>query len=416
MTFPIVSREEGRKLILVTTLLILASGGLLVGVRAASLTGGNHVPILIAADSDFTSSGSTTGCACVSEGTGTADNPFIIGPWTIMATLSGPGVLIDGTSLTKFFTLSHVTIHGTTQNDGIVFTHVTGLGPHGEHFDTITAANVDGARTGILLDNTDGVTITGNSVNNSFDWGIEVANSHDNTVTFMTAAHNGLSNPGPTDPLSGNAFLQIGVTGGVLFVDSSYNELSRSQLSEDGYAGFMFVRADHNSLFDVHARYPDYFGGVLQDSSNNTLNRIGMQTADFSGLLIRGGGFNTVENSTFSANGPIGNEIQGQVVPYFISGIYLGWGTHDNRIILNHSNNGNTGPSLIVDDGTVVNPVQAPTQDLNPLNNAVGNDPGLVPATSMFDAGQSTAVGSGNVYCGNSFPSTNLPTNPNQPC
>ena len=398
-----------------TLLAILLVAAVVAPVQGASLKGGNHSPISITSDFGFTSVGSAIGCACVSDGTGSSSDPFEIGPWTIMATSSGPGVLISG--VTKFFAMSHLTIHGTGVNDGIDLVNLNAVGPSGEHLDSITAVNIDGARNGIALAQVAGVSISGNSLNNNRAWGIRLLNSHDNTITFMTISHNGLLNPDSTElPESAGAFLQNEFFGGVLFMDSDHNTLSRSQLSEDAYAGFVLVRSDFNTVFDINSRYPDYFGGVLQDSSSNVLNRIDMQTADFDGLVIRGGGSNTVEFSDFSANGPIGNELKAHVVPYFVAGIYLGWGTHDNHIVFDHANRGNTGPSLVVDDGSIVNPVQTPLQDQNPFNGAGGNDPGTVPAVSAFDPGAGTAAGAGNVYCGNSFVSFTGPTDPNDSC
>ncbi len=384
--------------IAVSLVVLLFSGGLGL-VSGASFTGGNHPPINIASDDGF------TGCACVSGGTGMPSDPFIIGPWTIMATSSAPGVTIAG--VTKSFTLLHITVHGTTTNDGIALMNVKGLSSTGQHLDSIQAANIDGARVGISLTNVVGVTITGNSVNNNFAWGIMLSKSHDNTVTFMTVAHNGLANPDSRElPDALDVFLGHELGGGVLFMNSHDNELSHSQLSEDAYAGFVLVSSDHNTITDVHSRYPDYYGSVLQDSSHNMIDGIDMQTADFVGLLVRGGGFNIIVNSDFSANGPIGNEIRLGIVPYYVSGIYLGWGTHDNVIMSDHSNNGNTGPGLVVDDGRVMNPVPSPVQNVNPFNNVRGNDLGVVPPGSAFDVGATTTAGSRNSFCGNSFASS----------
>ncbi len=409
---------------LVATLLVLSGGFVNTGL-GASTTVGSHGPIMIRSDSDFTPVSAAGGCKCVTAGTGTSANPFVIGPWTIMATSNVPGILIDGTTIKANFTLLHITVHGTSGNDGIDLVNVNGLGPHGEHFDSIQAANIDGAANGISLTNVAGVTITGNSVNNNFLWGVRLENSRNNTVTFMTVARNGLSTP---DTKAGNpesipVFLGQHFGGGVLFLNSNHNVLSVSQLSEDAYAGFVLVRSDFNIITDVHSRYPDYYGGLLQDSSHNTISKISMQTADFVGLVVRGGGFNTIENSTFSANGPIGNEEFGLIVPYYISGLYLGWGTHDNKVTLNHSNNGNTGPGLLVDNGTIRNPIQSPAQTANPFNNPAGNDLGHVPSTTLgdksnsaFDAGMPTIAGSNNVYCGNTFTNPTAPVNPNAPC
>ncbi len=398
--------------------ILLASTSLVTVGRGASLTGGNHGPISITSDTDFTTVDASTGCQCVSAGSGTPSDPYIIGPWTIMATSNSPGVLVQG--VTKFFTLDHITVHGTGLSDGIdIFNVNAPLGPQGQPQDKILAVNLDGTANGIYIKNSSGILVKGDSINNSFLWGLRLEGSHDNTITFMTFAHNGLKNPAshPVTPEVMRIFLMQDFWGGVLFLNSDHNQLTVSVLSEDAFAGFVLVNSNNNVLQDLHSRYPDYFGGVLQSSSNNKINRISMQTADFVGLLIRGGNSNRVENSTFSANGPIGPETMGQIVPYIISGIYLGWGTHDNRITQDQSNSGNTGPGLLVDNGTIINPVQSPVQTQNPLNNPQGNDPGTVPILSAFQPGQSTvAVATSNIICGNSFANFAGVTNPNASC
>jgi parallel beta-helix repeat protein len=334
-----------------------------------------------------------------------------------MATSGTPGVMIS--TVTSFFILTHITVHGTNITDGIDVFNVNALGANGEHLDSILAANIQSTNNGILLKNANGVLIDGNSVHNTMSWGIRVENSHDNVITFMSLDHNGLNNPAshPVTSTVVQVFLDQTFWGGILLVNSDHNTLSVSQLSEDSYAGFVLVNSNYNTVFHVDTRYPDYYGGVLLASSHNTISDVSTQTSDFDGLLVRGGGFNNITNDTFSANGPIGAEITDRIVPYFVAGIYLGWGTHDNTVTLNHANKGNTGPSLVADDGTIINPVSSPIQNLNPLNNpSTGNDPGSIPSgVPLFQGTVNT--GSGNVFCGNSFPSfAGAATNPNAAC
>ena len=68
---------------------------------------GSQPPIVIASDSDFQK------CNCVSGGSGTTTNPYIIGPWKINSLApDGVGVSVDGTLLTKSFTLFKLTLAG----------------------------------------------------------------------------------------------------------------------------------------------------------------------------------------------------------------------------------------------------------------------------------------------------------------
>ena len=83
--------------------------------------GGSHAPIVIASDSDFQF------CNCVLSGSGTTADPYIIGPWTIKST--GPGataVSVDGTLLTRSFSLFNLTIagNGAATSQGIVLSHI----------------------------------------------------------------------------------------------------------------------------------------------------------------------------------------------------------------------------------------------------------------------------------------------------
>ena len=90
--------------------------------RAAS---GSHAPIVIASDSDFQI------CNCVLSGSGTTADPYIIGPWAINSTGSGAmAVSVDGTLLTKSFTLFNLTIagNGSSSSTGIVLNHINPSG------------------------------------------------------------------------------------------------------------------------------------------------------------------------------------------------------------------------------------------------------------------------------------------------
>ena len=336
-------------------------------------------------------------CGCVSGGDGSPGNPYVIGPLTISAD-SAPAVSISNT--TRSFTLLHLNVHVTGSADGILFTNVSGPA-------SITQVNVDGPPSGgggggIHLVNSSKVAISGDSVNSMQGWGIKVERSSQTTISFMTVAHNGLSNPDSTESaaVSPNPFL-AGITGdapgGVLLRGGHDNTLTDSLLNEDAYAGFELVGETGDMVSKIHVRYPDYFGGVLQSVMNSKLDGVSLQTADFDGLLMRASNGNTITDSTFSANGPIGNEWNAKVVPYFIAGAYVGWGSSTNRFTADNGNFGNTGPDLVIDDGTLLPGagfvIHGVNQTVQPLNQ---------PST-YTTLGVSMAAGSGNVACGNSF-------------
>src|SRR5712692_4421005 len=109
---------------IVVLVAMLAIGAFQVGVGITHAADSNsHAPIVIRRDSDFTN------CTCVVSGTGSTTNPYIIGPWTIN-NVRGVAVSIDGTNLTKSFTLLNLTIAGNSMSTdtGIVLNHINPSG------------------------------------------------------------------------------------------------------------------------------------------------------------------------------------------------------------------------------------------------------------------------------------------------
>ena len=398
--------------------------GLLLGLLVAMPFGTSAVAsssgaITIVGDSDFTPIGSHTGCACVTSGSGTATDPFLIEKLTIMVGAT-PGVAISGTHAS--FDLDHLTIHTTDQAPAIAFTNVTGPA-------SITHVNIDSPGTiaagsgnpngmGIELIDSRNVAIRGDSINTLSSWGIRVSGGSGNTIEFMTVNHTGLATPDSTSsaglPASQNPFvtgLSGQAEGGVQLINTSGNTVHDNLFNEDAYAGLQLFNANGNTVSRIIVRYPDYFGIDLESSSANTLDNVNLQTADFDGLLVRGGRGNVVKNSNFSANGPIGNEWAAGVVPWFIAGAYFGSGTSGNVIVGNNGNFGNTGPDLEIDNGAVPTPVPGGSfgpQTNNPLNGPGGSDPG-----GSFVAGKQKTI------CGNSFAPLYwfpLSLNANDPC
>src|SRR5215472_4779251 len=91
-------------------------------VRAAN---GSHAPIVIASNSDFQA------CNCLASGSGTKADPYIIGPLAINSTPPGEAaVSVDGTTLTKSFTLFNLTISGSgaSTSTGIVLNNINPSG------------------------------------------------------------------------------------------------------------------------------------------------------------------------------------------------------------------------------------------------------------------------------------------------
>ena len=103
--------------------LIVVAALTLAGADVAAAEGALHPPISIQSDMGFSN------CSCVTSGAGTTSSPYVIGPMSINS-VAGDAVYIDGTSLTKSFVLSNLTIAGASaQNShGIVLVHINPSG------------------------------------------------------------------------------------------------------------------------------------------------------------------------------------------------------------------------------------------------------------------------------------------------
>ena len=103
-----------RRFVFPTVTAVAVAVGAPVAALAAGPAGASqHGAITITSDSDFTVSGSRTGCACVTAGNGTPSSPYVIGPWAITAPSggsSGWAIKVDNTSgaVTSSFAISGI--------------------------------------------------------------------------------------------------------------------------------------------------------------------------------------------------------------------------------------------------------------------------------------------------------------------
>src|SRR5579885_461784 len=305
--------------------------------------------ITIKTNQDFLS------CGCVSSGTGTKTEPFIISGLTLVSK-SGPGILVDnsGGGISDYFVITGDTITGgngpPTSYPGIEFIDLNGLGEI-----TGSSNTISGNEYGIYLLNSQNILIDGGSmsngatVNNNGIAGIAIVGGGHNTIQNIQVNKNGVGIP--EDFFSGGRGIELNST--------SYNTISNVTLSEDSQAGLALFSSSYNTIL---------------------------------------------------ANGPIGNEIKAGIVPYFTVGLYLSSGASNNQFKYNYFNNGNTGGSIIVDNGVIVNAVQSPVQSNNPFNDpSTGNEP----STPIFPSGP---AGGGNTFCGNSIYTTQGPVNNSPTC
>ena len=231
--------------------------------------------------------------------------------------------------------------------------------------------------------------------------GIAIVGGGSNTVENIEVNHNGIG-------IHENFF---GGGMGIQLNSTSWNTIYNVALSEDAFTGLGMFSSSDNTINGIFVHYPDFYATIVDGGSKNTIENNVFQTADYVGLWLRDRtSSNTVISNQILANGPIGREINPGIVPYFTVGLYLSSGAGSNSIEKNYFNNGNTGGSIIVDNGAIVNAVQSPIQSNNPFNNpATGNEP----ARPLFPSGP---AGSGNTFCGNSLYTTQGPVNNKPNC
>ncbi len=358
--------------------------------------------IVIKSNSDF------IGCRCVSGGSGTAADPYRLAGLTLLSQ-NGPGILVDNSKgeINKYFDITGATVTGgngpPTNYPGVEFVNVNGLG------EITGAANTfNGNQYGILLIGSSRILIDGGSssngatANNNGVAGIALVKGGSNQVSNIQVNHNGIGIP--EGFLGGGMGIQLNFT--------SSNTVSNVMLSEDALSGIGLFSSTGNIINGVVVHYPDFYGGIVDGGGSNTIENSVFQTGDYVGLWVRASSArNLITYNSIYANGPTGKEINPAIVPYFTVGLYLSSGAKTNTVSYNDFNNGNTGGSIIQDNGKVINSVQSPIQSNNLFNNPLtGNEP----SKPVLPSGP---AGSGNVFCGNAVTTmqgvtSNLPSCP----
>lgn len=323
-------------------------------VRAAD---GSHAPIVIASDSDFQI------CNCVLSGSGTTADPYIIGPWTINSTGSGEtAVSVDGTLLTKSFTLFNLTIagNGSGSSTGIVLNHVN---PSGQK--TISAA-VTGIQTsiqsngvGIVVENSNYVTLDGGganasgagignsgfgTINKNFVGAIDIENSNNVTVKGWQFSANGQDNT-PDYVAFDPSFANWGV-GAVRVFGSTYTLIDHNAANNCTTVSFSLFNSNYNTISSNTADYPFTNNVLITDGSSfNAVSNNVFGTADFVGILVADplpgtatlnqygpSHDNVIQGNVDHSDGPTGAEVHSGIAPSFVGGIVILNGTYNNTI------------------------------------------------------------------------------------
>ncbi len=169
----------GRKIALVAAILVLgvASVVLMGGESSNSyLWWGNHSPIYIAGDDDFTAANGVIG------GSGSIDDPYIIAGWSIDVQNADYGIYIDHTK--SYFVIKNCVIE-RARNAGIYLNSVEN--------GRIERCELSINGIGIHLMNSSRITITGNAIARN-RYGIVLdANARDNLIYGNSFIENGVS-------------------------------------------------------------------------------------------------------------------------------------------------------------------------------------------------------------------------------
>src|SRR5215471_204606 len=382
-----------------------------------AMAGGSHAPITIANDSDFQA------CNCVVSGSGTTTDPYIVGPWTINSL--GPGsaaVSIDGTSLTKSFTLFNLTIagNGSSSSTGIVLNHInTASGQN-----TIVAA-VRGAQTsiqsegiGIVVANSSFVMLDGGganpggagigtaagTINKNLIGAIDIENSHNVTAKGWQMSANGQDNL--PDFLAFDPSLTHWGVGAVRLFGSSNTLIDRNAANNCTTVSFAVFNSNNNTISNNTADYPFTNNVLITDGSSfNTVRNNVFSTADFVGIMIADplpgsatlsqygpSHDNVVQGNVDHTDGPTGAERHSGTAPSFVGGIVILNGTYNNTIANNQ---------VFSSSGTDLVWAQAIPDSTSPIG--VANEPPVIHCNvTVSEGGGGVANSNGNVWSGNS--------------
>ena len=312
-----------------------------------------HVPIVIHSDQDF------AGCSCVSSGSGTPSDPYIIGPWAINK-ITTAGVTIDGTTLKKSFVLRNLTIagNGSGSSTGIVLSNIKGITAAVQG----TQTSIQSLSVGILVENSTNVTLDGGgsnpngpgiagssvgTINKNLSGAIDVENSSFITVKGWQFSANGVD--GNPDWVALDPALANWGVGAVRFFGVTSSTIDHNAANNCTSVSYSLFNSNANVVSNNTADYPFTLNFLVTDgSSYNTVTRNVASTADFIGYMVADplpgtatlAQFGPSHDNTFSNNishtdGPTGTEIKSGVVPAFLGGFVVLNGTYNNKILNN---------------------------------------------------------------------------------
>jgi parallel beta-helix repeat protein len=251
-----------------------------------------HLPITLAAESDFTKPGAGSGCECVRSGSGSEADPFVISDWVVNST-STDGIDIVGTSV--HFVIDRVDLRSTSSNsavyvseakNGIVensqmsgwFFGVYAFGSSNMEFinDTVTDNQY-----GIQLEASSNNELLANRIEGNGQLGIFLRGSNnilrDNSV--IRSGWGGINVDGTAGPANANQIEGNVVSDNVVFgigLWQGANNVFRSNtVTHNQVVGIMLT--DHSTKNLVEANNVTKNGGsgiiIIDESSENTIRQ-----------------------------------------------------------------------------------------------------------------------------------------------
>ena len=253
----------------------------------------SHQRILIGDAAEFTIPGAGTGCECVTRGSGSFSDPFVISGWRLNAS-DGEGISIARTTV-HFLIVNVAVVNGSGHHGGVVLRDVENGAITDSSFFGVrdgislyTSSNILIANNtfldndfGILLEATNNNTVATNRLERSRQIGIFVRGSN-NTVDanlVLNASFGGINVDGTTLLGSSNSIKRNVVRGnsayGIAAWQASNNVISGNAVSENQGAGIMLVDSSTNNLVEDNRVANNVADGVLiaRQSSGNRVTR-----------------------------------------------------------------------------------------------------------------------------------------------
>ncbi|HEY6971633.1 MAG TPA: hypothetical protein VJA94_20650 [Candidatus Angelobacter sp.] len=376
----------------------------------------SHAPIIIQSDADFAN------CFCVSSGSGTAGNPYVIGPWAIKSG-GGNAVYIDGANLTKSFQLNNLKISGqsATTDQGIVLNHINPSGAQ-----TVVAqvygpqTSIQNTNVGIVVENSNYVTLDGaganpkgagiastgaGTINGNLSGAIDVENSGHIMVRGWQLSASGVDhNP---DYVNWDPGVQFWGVGGVRFFSVTNSIIDHNAANNDTDVCFALFHSSFNQVTYNTADYPFTHNILITDgSSYNTVSYNDTGTGDFFNIMVAdplpgsrtlktygASHDNMISYNLSHSAGPTGSEIKANITPAFLGGIVLLNGTYNNQVINNQT---------WADSGADLVWAQAVPNSSTPIG-VTTYPPTLNCNVTASEGGGGVSNLNGNVWKGNTF-------------